>query len=574
MTFVRAYREELAFLRETGRALAGQSPGLCDALARPGTDPDVERLLEGFALLAARTRLRADDAIPEAIEAIAEVVAPQALVPLPASTIVELTPRPGVVRERLVVPRGAAFGARPIDGVACELRATDDVEVSPLAIERAAIERDRPDAPALVVAISAPRACEAALYSERPLRFFVHAPLAEASGLVHALDRHLEAVVLRTEHGEHVLGKTVRVRSSEREHLPWPARAPAGGRPLAEIAACPEAGLFFEIGGLERVPASLRAPRVELRVVLRRPLGLAARLAEGALRLHCVPAVNVFPCDAEPIAWDDDLADVPLRAAGLPPHASEVFDVLGVEGLPHASRQRTRYAPVHAFAHLDAARADGAFALRRARSPLDGAVDTYLRVARGARGGRETLSTTLQCTNRRLAARLRAGDVCVPIAGSPAVASFTNLTALSPSRSAPVGEELLARLVGAASVGHRARLDARAVRALLALHAVDTDVDAGRGRACEAMSEAIREVSSRPTLAARRGVIERGVDVMVEVDEARVPSLGEAFAWMRALDRALAAELPLNVSQRLVVVLAPSGARVELPPRTGLGALA
>ena len=63
--FSKHYQEELAFLRASGREFAKANPATAGLLSERGGDPDVERLLEGFAFLTARIRERLDDAVPE-----------------------------------------------------------------------------------------------------------------------------------------------------------------------------------------------------------------------------------------------------------------------------------------------------------------------------------------------------------------------------------------------------------------------------------------------------------------------------------------------------------------------------
>ncbi len=488
--FDRTYQEELAFLREMGREVAARRPGLCDALASPGADPDVERLLEGFAFVAARIRERADDAVPEAIEAIAEVVAPFALEPVPASTVVELTPRASLVPDRVAIARGASFGTRPIDGVRAELRSTTGAEVSPIVLTRAVLDDARADAPAIVLSVHAPRSALDGLHGGKPLRAFLHGPLPLTSTIACWIAQHLDSVTYRTRAGEHVLGATATLVDPDAEpHLPWPDGAPDGARVLVETFYFPERHLFVDVGGLERVPAALRSESAELVLRFRRPPPLPERLPEDAFRLHCVPAINLFPCDAEPIAWEDDRADVPLRAAGLPGTGAEVFDVESVTGLREGARKRESYASFATFGHLRAQ--GGFFALRRARSPLDGGIDTFLRLGGPRPRGRETLSISMRCTNRRLAAKLRAGDVCVPNGRSPGMASFTNLTGVGPSASAPVGDELLHRLVGLSRAGALSRLSPESLRAYASLFAVREESDVARARASAAHVDAI-----------------------------------------------------------------------------------
>gem|GEM_PF-4658300 len=54
--FNKYYQDELAYLREIGREFARAHPEAAHFVGETSQDPDVERLLEGFAFLTARIR--------------------------------------------------------------------------------------------------------------------------------------------------------------------------------------------------------------------------------------------------------------------------------------------------------------------------------------------------------------------------------------------------------------------------------------------------------------------------------------------------------------------------------------
>ncbi len=65
------YENELTFLRQMGKEFAEKHPKIAARLqldANRCDDPHVERLLEGFALLAARVHLKIDDEFPQITE--------------------------------------------------------------------------------------------------------------------------------------------------------------------------------------------------------------------------------------------------------------------------------------------------------------------------------------------------------------------------------------------------------------------------------------------------------------------------------------------------------------------------
>ena len=86
------YESELQYLREMGREFAQLHPSTAGLLAERGSDPDVERLLEGVAFLTARIRERIDDAVPAVVHGVMQLLLPHYLRPVPATSVVQYSP--------------------------------------------------------------------------------------------------------------------------------------------------------------------------------------------------------------------------------------------------------------------------------------------------------------------------------------------------------------------------------------------------------------------------------------------------------------------------------------------------
>ena len=115
----RYYRDELDCLKQQGREFAEANPGLSRFLSERSTDPDVERLLEGFAFLTGRMREKVEDEFPELTHSLISMLWPNYLRPVPSMTIMQFTPKPGVLSGRQTVEVGTTLAARPIEGTAC-----------------------------------------------------------------------------------------------------------------------------------------------------------------------------------------------------------------------------------------------------------------------------------------------------------------------------------------------------------------------------------------------------------------------------------------------------------------------
>src|SRR6201993_1755137 len=86
------YERELDYLRKSAAQFAARYPKVASRLVLEPTkceDPHVERLLEGFAFLAARVHLKIDDEFPEITEALLGIVYPHFIRPIPSMSVVQ-----------------------------------------------------------------------------------------------------------------------------------------------------------------------------------------------------------------------------------------------------------------------------------------------------------------------------------------------------------------------------------------------------------------------------------------------------------------------------------------------------
>ncbi|MGE3628911.1 MAG: type VI secretion system baseplate subunit TssF [Sandaracinaceae bacterium] len=581
--FSKYYQSELSYLRELGREFAEANPSLAGLFAEQGGDPDVDRLLEGFAFLTARIRERIDDAVPEIIDALAEMVVPQYTRTLPACSVVEFLPQQTALRGRHRLPPGTEVGARPIEGTTCLFRTTVEVELLPLTLTDFTFDHSVEAHPEIRLGFRTAQAPDALLRETKNLRMFLHGPLGLTTTTYLWMMRHLSSATYKASDGFTMsLAKSGDAQSAvhpvgvspEQPMLPWPPLAPDGLRVMQEYFTLTQKLLFFDIYGLDRVPAEHATEQFVITFRFDRPPKLPERLDKDNFRLHCVPVVNLFDISADPIARDTRQHEYLLRGAGVNPLHMEVYDVKNVTGLLANRRGRREYTPFYSYEHVQRPRNEQAFFLtRRARSPIDEGLDTYLTVLTPADVepdfDEETLSIDLLCSNRSLPAELRAGDISVPTPRSPTIARFRNLTQVTRPVRPPIGSELHWRLVAHLALNVRTLSNADSLRSLLGLYNFHADADQQLGRQNRQREESVRSVDVRASRRLIDRIPVRGQHTSVEVEQSAFASEGDVFAFGSALDWLFATETPLNSFHQLTLVLHPSGTRLEWSPRTG-----
>ncbi len=579
--FNKYYQDELTYLRDLGREFAREYPALAPLLGQAGSDPDVERLLEGVAFLTGRVRQKLDDELPEIVHSVASLLFPHLLRPVPAASILEFLPARQALRDRRVIPAGAEFDSIPVDGTPCRFRTSVDCEVIPWTLEGVRL-----------VAVQATRyrlsftlrlSPGMTLGQLRPERVRLH--IAEERRLSLSL---LSVVLESTQQIELSVEKMGGGRDSI--HLPKSAIRPVGFgdeeallpltdhvlpgfRLVEEYFILPEKFAFFELEGLEQAAERFpKATALEVAIELEASLPWAQNVPADILRLHCVPIVNVFRTTAEPIRVVPERERFLVRAAGLPANRGGVYAILDVVGVDRATDRRVKVRPFFDYSHAFDPDNPICYATHLQSSVIGHDVDWMLTIDRPGTGDApvvDVLSLEILATNGRLGGQVRAQDVTVPTPTSPPFAQFRNIVQPTPYVPAPLGDDLHWRVIAHLATGLRTLLDADVLRAALRVYNLHGLVDRQAARAAELRIDAIRQMKVKPAERLYRGSLVRGIDVQLELDEGGFAGEGDMFLFGAVLDRLFASYVPINSFAQTLVKGLNSRTEHAFPARSG-----
>ena len=368
------YEQELRFARDMGGEFAAEFPKIAGRLGLNSfecADPYVERLLEGFALLAARVQLKIEAEFPKFTQNLLDIVYPQFLAPTPSMAVVRFEPdfKSGKFENGYLVPRETRLMSLLGKGdvTACEFRTAHDVTMWPIAV--AELEYVQGAAALSAFELGQRLAGRAAIrmrlrslgdtpfsaLSLEQLQFFVRAGSDEASTAI------LEQVFA------HAVGVGVRKRGSRAvEFLPKTALTHAGMKPgeallpvgprtfegyrlLSEYFAMPERFFFFNLGGLNPVLRRIDGDDLDLFIVFNRDSAVAARgFGPDALLLNCAPVVNLFPKRCDPIHITARSHDHHVLPDRTQPLDFEIHTVTAVEGYGAAIKGARTFRPLYA----------------------------------------------------------------------------------------------------------------------------------------------------------------------------------------------------------------------------------
>lgn len=616
---LRHYETELAFLREMGAEFAKSYPKIASRLGMDGLeilDPYVERLLEGTAFLTARVQLELEMQYPAFTSHLLDVVFPHFLAPTPSMMVVELDPDLTNADLALgyTLARHTMLRSKTVSGAqkACQFRTSQDLHLWPVTVTQAEYIDGRG---ALVAAgVAQDPDARAALrlrltrhgglpIKELPLEdltFFLGGQLSTGWTLYEMLCARPTMVVAKSPDRRspwtETLAKPVHARGLEREEalLPTPRPSFDGYRLLQEYFAMPERNLFVEVSGLAPAIARCEEDSLDLYFLIRdsRP-EIAANIAPEAFKLHCVPAINLFPkrCDRVPVSERfTEYHLVPDRTA---PKDFEVFSVTKVSGI---SKEGKNDLPLKAFYSADEMTAAGGGgeayfthkrhlrqrsageALRGLRTNYLGS-ESYLSVVDAqeapfpARLGQ--LAVEAMVTNRDLPMLLPNGvdNVFHLPDGGPVAAIRTLVGPTKPKPCIAQGDAAW-RAVSHLSLNYLSISDdtgaegggAAALRELVGLYAPIGD------RAMEQQLDGIVSVNTRPIVRRiHEGVLStavRGLEITLELDEALFEG-SSVLTLASVLERFFQKYATINSFTEMVLKTQQRGEITRWSPRKG-----
>ncbi|KAF1039953.1 MAG: hypothetical protein GAK33_00953 [Burkholderia lata] len=379
------YERELTFLRQYVREFAAHYPKIASRLSLTGgmdsgsMDLHVERLVESFALMAARTARSIDDDYPRFTEALFETLYPHYLRAFPSCSIAHFemdTARAAQMSAAVTVPRGTQLYSRPLHGSKILFRTAYDVTLSPLQLTAAQF-RSIADVPrtlrlpagataliTLTFAIQSAHLSIAELNVDS-VRLYTQGTPVFTAMLRDALSMKTLRAYVEPEHGGRWIeldGTPCTSAGMDRADslVPYPESADPAYLLLTEFFAYPEKFGFFDCD--LRQAGRLGGRQFSMHLVLKdMPAESAAAQALAALDAShlvpgCTPVVNLFEAVGKlgERSSTSDAADAyALEADEQSAHACAIYSVdsvAQVEASPQGN-QAVAIDPLHSLRH-------------------------------------------------------------------------------------------------------------------------------------------------------------------------------------------------------------------------------
>lgn len=499
------YERELGFIRRTAGEFAAKYPEVAGRLLLEPTkcdDPHVERMIEAFAMLAARIQIRLNDDFTEVTDALLSVLYPHYLSPIPSMTIVQLDvdSEANFGTQGVRVDRHTLLYSRPVNNVRCRFRTAFPVTLWPIAVESAEIVTATQLGPAVPPGVRSAlrirlKALGGVSFSELEidrLRFFLDAESGVAHQLYETFLRDPRGLAVQKGAGTPVQvlpASCIRPVGYEKDEglLEYPEESFLGYRLLQEYFAFAEKFMFVDLLGLDGLTIDVDGDTLDVSVLLSESAAeIDLRVDKNHIKLGCTPVVNLFEHEADPIRLTHTALEYPVTPDARNPHSYEVYSILDVSSNVMGRTDVDRYEPMYRLRHGAAGDATGFWHATRRPSIRRGDAGTELFLSLvdehfdPLAPPAEVLHVRTLCTNRDLPSRLSFGDPGgdFDVEGKPGISRIRCLRSPTPSMRSPVGEGSRWRIVSHLSLNY--------------LSLSEENGDSEQGRPLDALREILR----------------------------------------------------------------------------------
>lgn len=387
------YNEELAYIREMGAEFAREFPKIASRLGMEGievADPYVERLLEGFAFIAARIQVKLDAEFPRFTQHLLEMVYPNFLSPIPSFGICEFMPN--TVETALIsgvkLPRGTSLRSAIPRGeqTACEFRTAHELTLWPIMLADARYFAFAPELKlegagarttpkgGIRITLETPPGIVFDQLDCDSLDLFINAPDSIAIHLYELVLGHTTQGQVRWPVGHGFVQGHIRPEdvtelgfADDESLLPQGNRSFQGYRLLQEYFAFPQRFLFFKVSGLKRWFKQIAGNRCELVLLFDQGIdNLEGQVDRQSFSLYTSPVVNLFERRADRVHISDERFEHHLVVDRARPMDFEVYSISDVKGLSLDDGANLPFYPFYAgFRHRTGEAGRAYYTLRR-----------------------------------------------------------------------------------------------------------------------------------------------------------------------------------------------------------------
>ncbi|MBG6036567.1 type VI secretion system baseplate subunit TssF [Proteus cibarius] len=571
---LRYFDAEMRYLREAAKEFAQAHPDRAAMLDldKAGTpDPFVERLFEGFAFSMGQLRQKIDDDLPELTEGLVSLLWPHYLQTIPSLSIIELTP--DIQKMKMTDKISAQFEvlSRPIGPkkTICHYRTTQDLTLNPIKIDTVNLTTEPDGRSVIQLKFTCSEIINWSEVNLHKLSFYLSGDIPTTNALHLALTKQVSKIYLKLPQSKDRIAVPLYFSPGgfkDTDAL-WPKGDAtfSGYQLLLEYFSFREKFMFVSLNGLGDIHFPEETSKFELDIVLNTLWDSSLALSDENIRLHCVPVINLFNIEADPLTVNGLESEYLLRPRRIQDGHTEIYSVDSVHG-----SQRTNesiYVPFTSFRHRGGMLRHNAperYYHTRVKRSVAGLHDTWLIL-----GGEkqdlnlttetETLSLQLTGTNGQLPRKALQSTLLDRTEQTSQIPlTVRNLCKPTLPLYPPSEDRFHWRVLSHLGSSFLNMMDnAEVLRGTLALY--DWRDDDMNNRKLDAIIHVEHHLIER----FEKGFLQRGIDIEVTLDSNGFNGEGDMHLFGEMLNRFFALYADVHLFNQLTLIILPTGKRIQ-----------
>ena len=584
LSFNKYYQSELIALREQGVEFSKRNPALAPLLSQQQTDPDVERLLEGFAFLTGRLRQKLDDELPELSHSLLQLLWPNYLRPVPSFSMIEFEPLSELMT-RHTIAYNCEVMTKSVNGIQARFKTCYETDIYPLALDQVSfVSYGEGGELSLRFALTSQGMMHELDIKQLRLHLAGDKPVALSLYLM-LLQNTSEIEVLQLDHDDQIvdsfmLDKTqIKAGGMEANQglMTYPLNTFMGYRYLQEYFCFPEKFMFIDINGLAPINQPVLNHKKVTTLVFKFKITKTPfkpfRPSKEHFRLYCTPVVNLFECESIPLRVNNRNNEYKIIPSCSDPKYYTVYSVDKVSGWQPGGHGEQIYRPFESFDYSENQTNTPFYTVRQKPAVIENKIETCISFGNRQQAldnyNTETLSIELTCCNQGLASQLAVGDICLPASGTPDYARFKNIIPITPVCPPPVGTDILWKIVSNMSLNYLSMTDVKALRVVLQTYDFPSATDEIKLAQTQRMLDGLQKITHQRTDQLWQGLSVRGIQTELTIDPNYFLCEGDMYIFAQILNEFFALYTSLNSFHQLSVK-STEGVVYKWPARMGL----
>ena len=525
------YYREIDELAKARQLFIERFPKLAPFLSNTSKDPDIERLIENFAILTSKIKMELDQNIPSIAESLINIIAPNYTSSIPSMCMQEFSLNSSSDVNNIIIPRGTDVFAKQIKNVSCHFTTVYDLYLYPIIISDVLIQSISKFQSMSLKVDSYKDGVNIADMNIGKLNLYLGNDIYVATTLLMWLFNYLHELII------------INPETNEEYKVPIQNLSPVGFDDKDSIFAKRNTGIeaFALMQEYFFIPDKFNMVTIDNIDILKSfntRSFILKFIFKKSLPSFCIPRADHFSFGISPIINLFEISTIPMKndinkdgfRLSISKTHDKYYNILEVVSVfSSASVRGKRYLKnYNNFERFEFLREDDMpdFFTTSRKKDINGDEYTYLTLYDSSilmSNEQETLSINTICCNGNLPEELKIGDINI---FDNKDISTTNITMPTKLYKVSVDGTILWRLVSVLSLNYQTMINRTSFLAVL--HAYNFTLGES-DNISEKLRDSIKDIKSKTVYRIINGIPKKGTLCIVDIDDSLYYCIGEVY---------------------------------------------